>query len=227
VAKVLGIRKRSDAGFIIVGANSLGRRLARALVDWGEDVVLIDSNPSDAALAEKEGLDVIYGNAHDQGILQRADIEGRRAFIAVTPNEGANLLMAQEAKSRFRTRSFAALRRGKAAVTVGRAEEAGVGVLFGEPIDLDAWIRTARNPEARVAVWENEGTSSVTVEAAVQQLDQPDMIVLPLFTCRRTTASPAAPQMELQRGDQLLALTAPQSDREAALSGYRTSSDAG
>ncbi len=210
VAIKLGLRRRSDAGFIIVGANALGLWLARALREWNEDVILIDTSPTDVAAAERDGAVALHGNAHDDDILELADIEGRRVFLAVTPNEGANLLLAENVKRRFRTRAYAALREGKAAATVTRVEDAGAGVLFGQPIDMESWIWRAKMPAARLTFM-TIPPDGAGVAAGVAKLvaDRDHAVALPLFFRHRKVAMPVSAATILQAGDELVLLTIP------------------
>jgi len=52
LASLLGVRRRSNTGYIVVGANAVGRALARALGDAGEEAVLIDNNAVVHLIAE-------------------------------------------------------------------------------------------------------------------------------------------------------------------------------
>ena len=56
VANLLGLRRPSNRGYVILGANALGLALARALGETGEEVLLIDSNPQACAEAAAEGF---------------------------------------------------------------------------------------------------------------------------------------------------------------------------
>ncbi|MCZ7685836.1 MAG: hypothetical protein M5U28_46575 [Sandaracinaceae bacterium] len=42
VAQLLGLRRKADAGWVIVGANTLARRIARVLDPTGTECLLID-----------------------------------------------------------------------------------------------------------------------------------------------------------------------------------------
>jgi NhaP-type Na+/H+ or K+/H+ antiporter len=210
VANKLGIRRRSDSGFIIVGANTIGVWLARALRQWQEDVILIDTNPTDAAIAANDGTNVLHGNAHDEAVLERADAEGRRVFIAVTPNEGANLLLAHNVRTHYHTKAFAALRAGKASIAPDNVEEAGAGVLFGKPVDLESWIHRARAEGTQLTHYTSEAAEPVEVSTVVQRIADRDKVsVLPLIYRHRDTSNPVSLATTLQTGDELILLTVP------------------
>ena len=53
VAKLLGLKRQSEHGWVILGANAVGRRLASALQSGGEDVVIIDTIPAYAGWQKK------------------------------------------------------------------------------------------------------------------------------------------------------------------------------
>ena len=53
LAAALGLRRPQNRGYVVVGANPLGRALGRALKDAGHEVVLIDTNPQEAHAAEE------------------------------------------------------------------------------------------------------------------------------------------------------------------------------
>jgi voltage-gated potassium channel Kch len=221
VATKLGIRRPSEAGYIIVGANALGRRLGRALLDAGEDVALIDTNEMDVRAAEADGLRVLYGNGHDEVVLQQADIEGRRGLIAVTPNEGANLVIAQQARTRYRVpTAFAALRRGKAAVTEESALESGVQVLFGGPIDLDRWIRLAASKDTSFTTWSTTEEEPADLGGVLTRVENAEhRSALPLLTRARGAGTPVSRRTQILPNSELTVLLAPSTDGDPARGG--------
>lgn len=221
VATKLGIRRPSEAGYIIVGANALGRRLGRALLDAGEDVALIDTNELDVRAAEADGLRVLYGNGHDEVVLQQADIEGRRGLIAVTPNEGANLVIAQQARTRYRVpTAFAALRRGKAAVTEESALESGVQVLFGGPIDLDRWIRLAASRNTSFTTWSSTEEEPADLGGVLTRVENAEhRSALPLLTRARGAGTPVSRRTQILPNSELTVLLAPSTDGDPARGG--------
>jgi NhaP-type Na+/H+ or K+/H+ antiporter len=89
VAGWLGVRRPRGQGYVILGGNPLAVELARVLKSGGEESVLIDANPSLCSEVEAKGFRVLHGNALDERIMERADIETRKAVIALLPNDGA------------------------------------------------------------------------------------------------------------------------------------------
>jgi NhaP-type Na+/H+ or K+/H+ antiporter len=201
VASLLGVRRRKDIGHIVVGANPLGRALGSALQSAGEEVVMIDSNPAEASEAERAGLRVIYGNANDESILLRADIEGRRSLSAVTPNESANVLLARTAKEEHRlTEALAALERGSSGLTDDRVRGSRIEILFGEPLEVEDWIHALRHGQAEVQHWRLGGTGegAESHEAAREGMGPSHV---PLVVVRDGSGIPVGQNVRFRVGD--------------------------
>jgi Trk K+ transport system NAD-binding subunit len=98
LAKVLGVQPMLT---LIVGADAIGRELARHLQAQNQEVVLIDRDPDSAALAREQELTVILGDATQIQTLRKAGIERARSVVATTSSDKANLLVCQIAKSNF------------------------------------------------------------------------------------------------------------------------------
>lgn len=201
VASLLRVRRPTDQGHVIVGANALGRALARALATEGEDVVVIDSNAAEARIAEEAGLRVILGDGNDENILLRIDAAGRRSFSAVTTNESANLLLARGAKEDYRVpATFAALQQATVAVTADRAKKLRVEILFGQPLSMEEWIHALRHGKAEVRRWRLqavEGTSSEGSADGAGSLNG----ALPLVLIRDSGAIPVGDGTRFRPGD--------------------------
>lgn len=69
VARLLGIRRKENDGFIILGANDLGIALGSAPGSTGEEVVFIDASPHASNKAEDAGFRTIFGNVLEEGPL--------------------------------------------------------------------------------------------------------------------------------------------------------------
>ena len=92
---------------VIVGAGHDGSYLAERLVAEGQEVVIIEAD-EDKAIRIQERLDVlaVEGNGASPAVLRRAGVEGAGLFLAVTDNDGANVLACRGAKAASR-RAFA------------------------------------------------------------------------------------------------------------------------
>lgn len=140
VAGILGLKRSAIAGFAILGANPVGRTLAKALRHGGEDVLLIDSNPHSCRAAEEEGLRVLYGSGLSEAVQQRAELDGRAGVIGLTSNDEVNLLFARRARKHFKVpRVWVSIRRGQLNVTPQMVLDLEGHVLFGKPRNIDLW----------------------------------------------------------------------------------------
>ncbi len=98
-----------------MGAGAVGSYLAERLSGEGQDVVVIESDPVRAAQLQDE-LDalVLTGNGATPAVLEEAGTEKAELLIAVSDNDGANILAC-------RTASELGVRR-----TVARVEDPGL-----------------------------------------------------------------------------------------------------
>jgi NhaP-type Na+/H+ or K+/H+ antiporter len=153
VAGLLGVRRTSPGGYVLLGANGLGRLVARALRDSGEQVTLVDAAAEACRHAQEEGFQVVFGDGLDERTLLRAQSEGREGFVGLTLNEGVNLLFAHKVREHDRTaRALVALHSGHMGV---RKEHAGEHhrVLFGDEHDLDAWATRVEKGQIHLERW--------------------------------------------------------------------------
>ena len=77
---------------IIGGAGEVGRGVARALQDEGQDIVLVDPDP--ATIKEVQSIDafVLLGDVTRREILKEAGIIDAAVFIAATGSDERNML---------------------------------------------------------------------------------------------------------------------------------------
>jgi Trk K+ transport system NAD-binding subunit len=80
----------------VVGVNALGRRLLRAFLERGEQVVAIDTDPSKLA-----GLPatIILGDATDEAVLAEANIAEAKLLVSALQIEDANALLAYRCRA--------------------------------------------------------------------------------------------------------------------------------
>ena len=215
VANALGVRRPRN-GYVIIGANAIGRTLARLLGAGGESVTLVGSNRWNIRAAEEEGLKVVLGNANDESRLLRADIEGRNGFLAATTNEGVNLLLVRKAREQFRVPQVSvALYRGKAGVQKEQVHENGASVLFGSPIDIDQWSQRFQQDTATVEAWAYEGDGEITFPLADANGREPmEVLVLPLAMVRNGSTYPVTDVTGIRARD-IVMLGLPRSQMDA------------
>ena len=155
VAGALGLRRPSQVGWVILGANALARALAKVFKEDGQEVVLIDSNVDHCKAAEEDCTRIIYGNGLQSRNLLRAEIDIRRGALALTANEEVNYLFVRKVKEESKVVSlFAALKTDTVSMTRKMLHKSGTELLFGTLIDVDAWDRRINSRQVHLQVWE-------------------------------------------------------------------------
>jgi NhaP-type Na+/H+ or K+/H+ antiporter len=207
LARALGLRRQSDRGFVILGANELARTLAGVLGARGEDVVCIDTNPEACDQATREGINVIFGNGLRDTVLQRAEIDTRAAAVALSPNAEVNMLFLQRAKQEGRLSSlYAAVGRQRDTTSIELIHRAGGHVLFGRAEQLDLWPVRLRRELATLWRLRMSAVSDATRKSEPDVQSAPEGIVLPLAVERGGRMWPVGDELKLRRGDELTVL---------------------
>jgi hypothetical protein len=205
VARLFGVRRTSDNGFVLLGASPLGIALGQALRCRGSEVVYIDANPFNVHNAEEAGFRAIFGNALEQRPLQLAELDTRAGCVAVTRNEEINLLFVTRARDDFKApRATMTIRVEDAHITPEMVDEAGATVLFGGPRDVEIWSQRFERGEADLESWtwdpsDDESPAKEEVIAALGH-DEADHI-LPLVLLRSEQVYPIDDRWEPHRGD--------------------------
>ncbi len=208
VAHLLRVRRPANRGYVILGANDLGRAMGRALREGSEDVLFIDSNPDASHAAEQDGFRVVFGNAFEERTLLRAGLDGLAGCIGLTPSEEVNLLFATKTCEEFKIGTpFVALHLHEGHVTDEMVHRIGGRVLFGVQQDLDLWsVRLARGTAA-VERWrcdaKPDGTDADAEETEGLLPKTLQNAMLPLAVHRGGRAFPADERTELKKGDEI------------------------
>jgi NhaP-type Na+/H+ or K+/H+ antiporter/mannitol/fructose-specific phosphotransferase system IIA component (Ntr-type) len=99
LAKVLGLQRPAPNDWIIIGAHRFGRELARQINGNSkqDDVILLDSNARNAALARKEGLLALHRDGMNAEELYEEEqaIFGAGYVLALTDNVELNHILMQ------------------------------------------------------------------------------------------------------------------------------------
>ena len=103
MAGVLGLRRPSQKGWVVLGANGLARGVAKLFKENGQEILCIDSNADHCKAAENDCTRVIYGNGLQTRNLLRAEIDIRRGALALTANDAVNYLFIQKVKAEAKT----------------------------------------------------------------------------------------------------------------------------
>lgn len=203
-ARVLGLRRRRDWGWVILGANELARIVATVLRAGEKDVVCIDTNPQSCISTERTGVRVFMGNGLQERTLYRAEIDTREGALGLTPNEAINLVFLQRAAHEGGLKRLAlALKDAAAPVTPDIAHKAGAEILFGAPQDVDLWsVRVCRQLVA-VERWRYDGAEG---ELSAEALAGRPLLAKKalLMTLRRGTfETPVTDRTKLREGDEV------------------------
>ncbi len=200
VADALGIRREEgEGGWVVAGANELGRALARGLQAGGGEVVLIDANARVCQEAEREGLTVVYGDATSERARRQAEMRLRQGMLSVTPNSALNVLLAREigeGEEGVATAAALDLRSGE--LGEGTADRAGVRTLFGRPVELDDWRHWLDQGMVDLAYWRLEDG---TERSAGDLLAGAPHELLALVRHRDGRTEPVTRDMVLASGD--------------------------
>jgi len=92
VAKSLGVLEPEPTGVLVVGANPVGRVLAKALQDSGRRVCVTDSHWASIREARMMGLPVFYGSPVSSYADRTLDLTGLGNLLAVSRRPGLNEL---------------------------------------------------------------------------------------------------------------------------------------
>lgn len=102
VARLLGVDQLTLRGTVLVGADHLGRLLARVLSERGRPCVLLDVNPGLCAAATEENLVAFCGDALAADGLEAAGVRYADTLVALTRNSELNTLIVQNVRNNFR-----------------------------------------------------------------------------------------------------------------------------
>jgi len=206
VASLLGVRQREREGYVIVGANPVGRALARILEQAGEDVVLVDSSRSECRRAEDEGLTVVQGDVRDEATLDQAEVLRRKGMVSLTPNPSLNLEVVETAGRDFGIQHTAvALSRLYGGLEEAEVHETGAGILFGRPIDVEFWSHELRTGTVDVSLWRFGGVTGDRAPGpgGGDWRERSDRGFLPMALIRDGVVEPVSDRREFREGDEV------------------------
>ncbi|MCZ6651368.1 MAG: sodium:proton antiporter [Acidobacteria bacterium] len=234
LARALGLRRPSNQGYVILGANPLALALGDGLGGGGEEVVFVDTNPEHCHEAQERGFKVVFGNGLEERTLLRAEVDTRAGCLGCTTNEEVNLLFVRRVRDDFRgPRVWLARERHESSPGDAMVSRTGAQVLFGEPRELELWSQRLGRKEAEERTWEkvpppevpaadaeNPGAeghreepgaqadetvkAGVDKEADLHPLEDLPAAVLPLTLLRGRRASPVDESTNPRKGDRLV-----------------------
>ena len=211
VSSLLDLRRKSESGWIILGAHEVARLLARLLKQGGNEVICIDEDPNACRLAENEGVKVFYGNALGERTLQRAEPDTRKGIIALSGNEEVNFIFSQRAKYFGKEMTIlTGIKRRDEGITSKMVSETGGRIPFGRPVDIDLW-----------STWIRKG---FTKYSSFEMGENPDFdftdetmvgVLLPLVSARSGSLIPVDDHLKIKKGDFVTFLINVQKEDEA------------
>jgi NhaP-type Na+/H+ or K+/H+ antiporter len=200
IAHLLGIRRETNSGYAILGANEVARTLALELKNHDERVILLDSNAAACNLAEADDLKVIFGNAMDENVLIRARIEEMAGCIGLTPNEELNLMFVNQAREQFKVpQRLISISKSEGHTSIEAVNKTGVSVLFGAPYDVELWAVRLRRKIASVEQWISNPEEKDVESIPISEI--PIQCLIPMMILRKDKAVLADNKTEFQPGD--------------------------
>lgn len=140
VARLLGLQSLEGQKVIIVGANRLGRTIAKILQERGRPTLLLDTNHTSVEQAGLDGLSAIFGNALEEETLETLHAEEIATLLAVTSNSEVNVLACQLAHDAFGVkRAFPALANPAKGANPRLLNQTGGKLAFGRFVKLADW----------------------------------------------------------------------------------------
>jgi len=209
---------------MIAGAGSVGRSIARDLLDHGHEVLLIDSSPTSMRVSQVPEAEWMLADACEITALREAGIDEMDVVVAATGDDKANLVISFLAKTEF------AVPRTVARVNNPRNEwlydaQWGVDVAVSTPRIMTAMVEeaVAVGDLVKVFTFHQSGASimevtlpaeSPKVGTLVRDIHWPVDVVLTCIIRGDRTIAPS-PEDTLEAHDELLFVMAAEADPEA------------
>jgi NhaP-type Na+/H+ or K+/H+ antiporter len=201
VARMLSVRRKTNTGYAILGANELGRVLGRALRDGGEEVTFLDASTDAAQLARDEGFRVVFGNALEERTRQRAGLDVVAACIGMTQNEEVNLLFIRRAREEYKIPNLLVIHDGH--ITKKIVQESRADVLFGVSADVDLWSLRLRRGIASESRWRYRPDEELPFSEFMDLPQNLQNAFIPVALRRNGKSVPVKENMDFQEGDEL------------------------
>lgn len=185
LSQILGVRIK-QVGFLIFGAHSLGRLMAKILVQLGEDVTFIDRSEANIKDAETLGFNVIHGDALSPSILKRAHVEYKRYIVSATANDTLNLMILR------RCRSISKNGKGMVATKSQQFDEKSLSSalasqMFGGQFDVNVWCRMIDSNRVQLIKAQIDSTKAFNAAVVGGYFQKRPAHMLPLFVEVKST----------------------------------------
>ncbi|WP_439644559.1 potassium channel family protein [Demequina silvatica] len=209
---------------MIAGAGSVGRSIARDLLEHGHEVLLVDSNPAAMRVAQVAEAEWMLADVCEMSALRDAQVETMDVVVAATGDDKANLVVSFLAKTEF------GVPRTVARVNNPRNEwmydaQWGVDVAVSTPRIMTAMVEeaVAIGDLVRVFTFRQSGAalvevtlpaSSPVVGVLLREIQWPVDIVLATIIRGDRTIAPT-PDDTLEAHDELLFIVSSEADPES------------
>jgi trk system potassium uptake protein TrkA len=209
---------------VITGAGAVGRHLAADLGERGHQVTLIEQDPATVRKAEgwAPGVELLLGDACEPWVLEKAKVSSADVLVAATGDDEDNLVTSLLAKQEY------AVPRVLARVNHPRnewmfTEQWGVDAAVSPPHILTALVEEAVTVGDLVRLLRLEGGRVALVEMTLPD-DSPNA-GRPIYELRLPPDSAIVailrdghvvipqPESVIARGDEIVALAAPDAER--------------
>lgn len=101
LARKLQVAEPEPRGFLIIGANSVARKIAKALIEAGYRALLSDSSWENVRSARMEGLNVYYGNPVSEHADRHLNLVGIGRMLGMSPQDELNALAGMKYRGDF------------------------------------------------------------------------------------------------------------------------------
>jgi NhaP-type Na+/H+ or K+/H+ antiporter len=151
VGNLLNVRLRKRDTVAILSTQVLGLALAEELRRGGVPVVLLDSNPAGVRRAEEAGFPVVYGNALQESVMQRARFGFVRTVVSLTANRTLNDVFVERARDRFSVpNGLVATSEVGVGLLSEQVQSGHAKVVFEGPHDVERWDVRGRRGDVAV-----------------------------------------------------------------------------
>ena len=197
IAKNLNLKRKSQSGWIILGAHEVSRLLSRLLKQAGNDIICIDEDPNLCLEAEHEGIKVFFGNALDDRTLQRAEPDTRKGIIALSGNEEVNYIFSQRAKHLSKEMTvLIGIKDSFEGITPGMIKDAGGKIPFGHSADMDYWCSLIKQGKTSYSSY------IYTLDKKFDLSDETMKgFLLPIVIMQKKSLEPVHSSMKIKKGN--------------------------
>jgi NhaP-type Na+/H+ or K+/H+ antiporter len=201
-ANWLQITSKKATGAVIVGCNPLSLLIARLLLDRGESVALIDTDPESPPPEERSNLRLFISSALETEVLEEAGLATVGTFLAMTNNGEVNLVLAQRAAEEFRPPRVLAVfpRDPQVNATGNKVQQA-----FNTQIALKTWNQYLTDGAVKLGTTLLKEEGLAFQQAHLQALMAANSLV-PLLLEREAVLQVVSADVEWEAGDRIIYL---------------------